>query len=321
MRTLASKCTLLHSVSLSASIVSLDFGSIENQESHNPVKNLPVVRMVRTLGVRLCCVLGVVCLLCVLEPTFTQDTYVVVDLATLDQVQGGRVRGVNEAGEIVGTVRTQAGRRGFRLGAFESATSPTKNERLDGFAGADASAANAINEKGYVVGAANTDTGIRAYLWTRKDGFIDLGALPGDAGSEAWAINKQDEVVGYSSGPSGIQAVLWESNGSIQGLGQLRPDDYSRAYAINDNGDVVGTSGQTNSLRAFLWTRNSQMEDLGALDGHDQSFATGINLSGRVVGYSSGALGDHAFLWSKRYGDGGPGNAHGWRLQQGAGHQ
>ena len=299
MHILARKCALLHEVSLSASIVSLDSGSIQNRSLSR--ENL-IVRMMRTRCVRHCCALGVVSLLSVLEPTFTQDTYVVVDVATLDQVQGGRVRGVNDAGEIVGTARTQAGRRGFRLGAFESANSPTKNERLDGFAGSDASAANAINEKGSVAGAANTDTGIRAYLWTRKDGFIDLGALPGDSGSEAWGLNRNDEVVGYSSGPNGVEAVLWESNRSIQRLGQLSPGDYCRAYAINDNGDVVGTSGQTDSLRAFLWTRNSQMEDLGALDGHNQSFATGINNAGRVVGYSSGALGDHAFLWSKSTG-------------------
>src|SRR4029453_7569683 len=135
----------------------------------------------RTLCVTLCFVLCILFLLRLLQPTFTQDTYVVVDLATLDH--GGRVRGLNDAGEIVGTVRTQAGRRGFRLGAFESANSPTKNERLDGFAGADASAANAINEKGAVAGAANTDTGIRAYIWTRKDGFLDLGRWGGAVGS------------------------------------------------------------------------------------------------------------------------------------------
>jgi probable HAF family extracellular repeat protein len=258
--------------------------------------------MLRTRFVSHCCLVGVVSFLSVQEPTFSQDTYLVVDLTTLDQVQGGRVRGLNDAGEIVGTVRTQGGRRGFRLGAFESSNSPTKNERLDGFVGADASAANAINEKGAVAGAANTDTGVRAYVWTRKDGFIDLGALAGDIGSEAWGINRNNEVVGYSSGPGGVQAVLWESYGSIQGLGQLNPGDSSRAYAINDNGDVVGTSGQADSVRAFLWTRNSQMEDLGALDGHTRSFATGINNPGRVVGYSSGGLGDHAFLWSKSNG-------------------
>jgi probable HAF family extracellular repeat protein len=258
--------------------------------------------MLRTRFVSHCCLVGVVSFLSVQEPTFSQDTYLVVDLTTLDQVQGGRVRGLNDAGEIVGTVRTQGGRRGFRLGAFESANSPTKNERLDGFAGADASTANAINEKGAIAGAANSETGIRAYRWTRKEGFIDLGALPGDIGSEAWGINRNDEVVGYSSGPGGVQAVLWESYGSIQSLGQLSPGDSSRAYAINDNGDVVGTSGQADSNRAFIWTRNSQIEDLGALDGHTESFATGINNSGRVVGYSSGALGDHAFLWSKSNG-------------------
>ena len=258
--------------------------------------------MMRTRYLTLFCIIGVVSLLSVLVSTFTQDTYVVLDVGTLDQVQGGRVRGVNDAGEIVGTSRTQAGRRGFRLGAFESANSPTKNERLEGFASSDASAANAINGKGSIAGVANTDIGIRAYLWTRKNGFVDLGVLPGDTGSEAWGLNKNDEVVGYSSGPNGIEAVLWESNGSIQRLGQLAAGDYSRAYAINDIGDVVGTSGQDGSLRAFLWTRNSQMEDLGALEGYTQSFATGINNAGRVVGYSRGALGDHAFLWSKATG-------------------
>lgn len=256
----------------------------------------------RTRVVWHCCLVGVVSFLSVQEPTFSQDTYVVIDLATLDQVQGGRVRGLNDAGEIVGTVRTQVGKRGFRLGAFESANSPTKKDRLDGFLGADASVANAINELGAVAGAANSDSAIRAFRWTRKDGFIDLGTLAGDVASEAWGINRNNEVVGYSSGPAGVQAVLWESYGSIQSLGQLNPGDPSRAYAINDNGDVVGTSGQASSVRAFLWTRNSQMQDLGALDGDTRSFATGINNSGRVVGYSSGALGDHAFLWSKSNG-------------------
>ena len=300
VRNFALLCALLHKLSLSASIVAWIQARLENQEPPASVKPGVVMMLTRCIG--LCCILGVVSLLRVLEPTFTQDTYSVVDVATLDQVQGGRVRGVNDAGEIVGTARTQAGRRGFRVGAFESATSPTKNERLDGFAGSDSSAANAINVKGSVVGTANTDIGIRAYLWTRKDGFIDLGVLPDDSGSEAWGLNKNDEVVGSSSGPNGVEAVLWESNGSIQRLGQLAPGDYSRAYAINDIGDVIGTSGQDGSLRAFLWTRTSEMEDLGALEGHSQSFATGINNAGRVVGYSSGALGDHAFLWSKSTG-------------------
>src|SRR5262245_759696 len=118
--------------------------------------------MVRTRVVWHCCLVAVVSFLSVLEPTFSQSTYVVIDLATLDQVQGGRVRGVNDAGEIVGTARMQNGRRGFRLGTFESANSPTKKERLDGFAGADASTANAINENGAIAGAANTETGMRA---------------------------------------------------------------------------------------------------------------------------------------------------------------
>jgi probable HAF family extracellular repeat protein len=259
--------------------------------------------MLHSRRYRLFCVLAVLSLLPVREPAFTADTYTVVDVATLGEAGGGTVRGLNAAGEVVGTFRSQSGKRGFRVGAFESPDSVTKSERLDGFFGTDGSAANAINPQGAVAGASNTATGIRAFLWTRNSGFRDLGALPGDAGSEALGINRHDEVVGYSSGPNGIEAVLWESNGNIQRLGQLRFGDYSRAYAVNDSGDVVGTSGQTGSIRAFLWTRNSQMEDLGALAGNDQCVATGINNSGRVVGYSSsGSQGDRAFLWSRNNG-------------------
>jgi probable HAF family extracellular repeat protein len=254
--------------------------------------------MLHSRRYRLCCVVAVLTLLPVGETAFTAaDSYAVVEVATLGEVGGGRVRGLNAAGEVVGTVRSQSGKRGFRLGVFESPDSPTRSERLDGFFGADASAANAINPQGAVAGGSNTATGIRAFLWTRNGGFRDLGTLPGDAGSEALGINRHEEVVGYSSGPNGIEAVLWESNGTIQRLGQLRFGDYSRAYAINDSADIVGTSEQAGSSRAFLWTRNGQMEDLGALPGNDQSVATGINNSGRVVGYSSsGSQGDRAFL-------------------------
>ena len=77
-------------------------------------------------------------------------------------------------------------------------------ERLDGFPGADASAANAINEIGSVAGASNTATAVRAFRWTRGGGFDDLGTLPGDTSSEAWGINRHNEVVGHSSGPGGV---------------------------------------------------------------------------------------------------------------------
>lgn len=255
--------------------------------------------MLRTRRHRIGCLLGVLGLLTIVEPAFTQDSYAVIDVATLEQAGGGMVRGMSIAGEIVGTARSRSGKRGFRLGARESST-PT--ERLDGFLGSDGSAANAINELGAVAGASNTAVAIRAFRWTRIGGFSDLGTLPGDSSSEAWGINRHNDVVGYSSGPGGIEAVFWERNGSIQALGRLRDGDYSRAYAVNERGDVVGTSGQAGFTRAFLWTHMNAMEDLGAITGDDQSFATGINNAGQVVGYSSGALGESAFLWSRNNG-------------------
>jgi probable HAF family extracellular repeat protein len=242
--------------------------------------------------------LGVLALLTIVQPGFTQAAYSVTDVVTLEQAWGGMVRGMNSAGEVVGSARFQSGRRGFRLGP----DAPTPVERLEGFLGADGSTANAVNELGAVVGAANTAASVRAFLWTRSGGFRNLGSLPGDGASEAWGINRHNDVVGYSSGPDGIEAVIWNSGGSIQGLGWLRDGDYSRAVAVNEGGDVVGTSGKADFTRAFLWTRRSGMEDLGAVPGTDQSFATSINDGGQVVGYASGAPGERAFLWSRRTG-------------------
>jgi probable HAF family extracellular repeat protein len=260
-------------------------------------------------------VLSILGSLAIVEPSFTVDSnavidvallaqgdtpsYTVVDVGTFEQGGGGMVRGLSSADEIIGSSRSQSGKRGFRLGARGSAD---PDERLDGFPGSDASVANAINEGGTVVGSSNMAVAVRAFLWTRQDGFSDLGTLPGDSSSEAWGINRHNEVVGQSSGPDGIEAVFWDRDGSIQRLGRLRSGDHSRAYAVNEGGDVVGSSGKAGFNRAFLWTRGSGMEDLGAIAGNDQSFATAINNSGEVVGYSSGAMGDRAFLWSRNGG-------------------
>jgi probable HAF family extracellular repeat protein len=253
--------------------------------------------MLRTPHHRICCALGILGLLAMVEPAFTADSYSIIDVATLEEAGGGTVRGLNSSGEVIGTFRSPAGKRGFKLNGREAPRKPP--ERLDGFFDADGSSANAINEIGAVVGGSNTSTAVRAFRWTRNGGFDDLGSLPGDSASEAWGINRHNDVVGHSSGPGGVQAVLWDRNGGIQGLGWLRDGDHSRAYGVNDSGDVVGTSGQAGSLRAFVWTLGRQMEDLGALAGDDQSAATAINNSGEVVGYSSGAQGERAFRWSR----------------------
>jgi probable HAF family extracellular repeat protein len=258
--------------------------------------------MLRTTHHRICCALSLLGWLVMVEPALTVDSYSVIDVATLEEAGGGIVRGVNSMGEVIGTFRSQAGKRGFKLNGRDAPGARGREERLDGFFGADGSSANAISELGAVAGGSNTATAIRAFRWTSAGGFDDLGTLPGDSSSEAWDINRHNDVVGHSSGPGGVQAVLWNRNGDVEALGWLRDGDYSRAAGINDSGDVVGTSGKAGLLRAFLWTRQRQMEDLGTIPGANQSAATAINNSGRVVGYSSGSQGERAFLWSRTQG-------------------
>src|SRR5688572_16547579 len=153
--------------------------------------------MLRTARHRISCILGVLGWLAMVEPALTVDSYSVIDVTTLEQAAGGVVRGVNSTGEVIGTFRSQAGKRGFKVNGREASGARGSAERLDGFPNADASSANAISELGAVAGSSNTATVIRAFRWTRAGGFDDLGTLPGDVSSEAWGINRHNDVAGY----------------------------------------------------------------------------------------------------------------------------
>ena len=241
-------------------------------------------------------ILAVLILLGIAQPAFSQVRYSVTELGILEQASSSVVRGFNSANEVVGgTIGFGRGKRAFLVTGGVA-------EDLEGFNGTDSSVALAINDDSAAVGFSNTASSVHAFVWTRKDGVLDLGTLPGDSGSQALGINRQNEVVGYSSGPGGVEAVMWTRDGRIQGLGRLRDGDYSRAFAINQSGDVAGASGSPGADRAFLWTRNRGMEDLGVLPGSTESSATGINNPGQVVGYSSTPTVTRAFLWSRNGG-------------------
>ncbi len=79
--------------------------------------------------------------------------------------------------------------------------------------GIDFSSATDINDVEQVVGQTFTASGRQtAFLWTRQDGMIDLGMVPGHVFSTAAAINRRGVVVGESRGtvccPS-RSAVVW----------------------------------------------------------------------------------------------------------------
>ncbi len=121
----------------------------------------------------------------------------------------------------------------------------------------------AINEQGDVVGFASQrgagpdDLIFHAFLWTKRDGIRNLGALPGDGASQAFGINERGQVVGVSSGPGGPRAFLWE-NGVMKDLNALKAPGYTArlelAGDINDIGEITGRAfdSTTGERSAFL---------------------------------------------------------------------
>lgn len=172
-----------------------------------------------------------------------------------------------------------------------------------GTLGGWSSVALGINERGQVVGGADTHEGWRhAYLW-ESGKMTDLGTIGGPRQSGAWDINELGQVVGTSSntGDPGL-AFLWLPEpayglpAGMNDLGHLVACCTS-AYALNDAGQVVGISKVSVSVsHAFLW-ENGTMTDLGAFGG-DRSLAWDVNNAAHVVGRSStdGSPGG-AFLW------------------------
>lgn len=159
-----------------------------------------------------------------------------------------------------------------------------------GTLGGAESRAFGLNERGNVVGQAQTASGAwRAVLW-RNGQAADLGAPGG--WSRAVAVNDSGAVVGIfrptadSTGAS--RPFLWRE-GTVTALAPSSDADHVYATGINNRGEVVGYSttlcpncdgGTAGS--AFLW-QNGVSKDLGRFGGH-QGIATDVDDRGRIVG-------------------------------------
>ena len=159
-----------------------------------------------------------------------------------------------------------------------------------GTLGGPRSGAEAVNEKGDVVGWAEIDESLiyHAFLWTSTQGMVDLGTLGGTS-SYAYDVNAAGTVVGfsYTTGDSEVHAFRWTAAEGMVDLGTLGGTN-SFAYAVNDRGQVVGRSQTAESVagHAFVWTASTGMVDLAPLTGHASSDAFLVNNSGQVVGIS-----------------------------------
>ena len=112
--------------------------------------------------------------------------------------------------------------------------------------------ANAVNDRGDVVGWAQSPTAVLAFLW--KDGVMtSLGTVNGDACSVSDGINSQEQVVGESSpscfGEPAEEAFLWE-NGSMVDLNTVihanSGMELRHAFSVNDHGEINGEGALPN---------------------------------------------------------------------------
>jgi probable HAF family extracellular repeat protein len=169
-----------------------------------------------------------------------------------------------------------------------------------GTLGGTESFANAINEKGQVVGESRIagDQETHIFLYDRGN-LVDLSVLynigSGPYLPTANDINNRGQIVGNIS--NGHAALL--SKGVTTDLGTFG-GVFSSALGINNSGQIVGYYSSPDGLNhAFLYS-DGNMTGLGPFGAEAISVATAINDSGMIVGEASDSftVPSHAFLYS-----------------------
>jgi probable HAF family extracellular repeat protein len=176
------------------------------------------------------------------------------------------------------------------------------------------SLANAINDRGQIVGASFVKTPdpnnpgkpqVHAFLWARGK-MTELGALPGQLStySQAFAINDRGQVVGESGFRDAEGHPFIWSKGVMTDIG-TQGGPTGCAQASNNEGQVVGFADTTvpdssNPGRylshAFVWA-GGKAQDLGRYGKDQDSQANSINDRDLIVGFSANNAGFRAVLW------------------------
>lgn len=145
------------------------------------------------------------------------------------------------------------------------------------------SVATAINDAGWVTGAAQTASNQwRAYRFHKASGLRQLDTLGGHS-STGTAINEHGHVVGHADTYGGAYHAFVDTGITMLDLGTFGGKN-SYALGINRHGDVVGAADRANGFRqAFIYkpgVGKIEIPDVGTR----HSVATAINDHGVVVG-------------------------------------
>ena len=234
---------------------------------------------------------------------------VAVDLGVLEGQVFSRANGVNAIGQVVGFSGQERDSSESKAFLWTSQTG-----MLDlGTLGGSYAQANAINDAGFIAGAAQTGgmgpmVTTHAFIYQPAVPYLprmrDLGVL-GGLSSYGMAINSNNHVAGYSTiktNDQRVHAFLHDGTKMID-LGSLgwpgTDTDVSVALGVNNSDQVVGYSylpavgDMPLQQVAFLWSRDGTrtgraMVNLNTLlndTGRDYllTSAVGINDSGQIV--------------------------------------
>jgi probable HAF family extracellular repeat protein len=176
----------------------------------------------------------------------------ILQLPALDKAINSNPTSVNDWGQIVGV----SGSRAVLWSIFPKASV------IDlGTLGGEVSGANTINNRGQIVGQAQTVGGdLHPALWDRG-GITDLGNFGDDPFGCAFTINDCGQIVGFSgadlSDVTTAHALLWETGRMINLQTQIPANSgwvLQQAVGINDQGQINGFGLHNGKIRAFLLT-------------------------------------------------------------------
>jgi probable HAF family extracellular repeat protein len=243
---------------------------------------------------------------CFVSHSFRWQNGTLTDLGSLATGWSSAATWINDSGQIVGLSENGMIDPLFNFPEFRAVL--WKNgviKDLGTLEGGYESVANAINNRGQVVGfATNTIpdpfsffgvTQARAFLW-QKGAMQDLGTL-GGPDAIAIAINNRGQIAGNSYTNSTPNSVLdacgnnvptedpfiWK-NGKMTDLGTLG-GTCGLVTGQNDHGQVIGQSDLAGDLtfHPFVWAEGRGMQDLGTLGGNT-GVANWINDDGSIAG-------------------------------------